>query len=548
MILAHYLRLSDEDDDMIDESNSITNQRLILQREMEQRADLNGFGVREYVDDGFSGKNFNRPGITRLLDDIKGGKVHGVMVKDFSRFGRDHIELGNYIEKIFPLLRIRFIAVNNRFDSNDYIGTTPDMDVGFENLMYDYFSEENSIKIKNDLLKRRMRGNYMATFAPYGYIKAPDNRNQIVVDEEAATVVRLIFETYAECGVKADVARYLNEKGILTPQEYAKSKGMKYQWKYKEERKQWNGSIIGRILRNQIYIGNTVFHKKECMEVGSRRTKCLPKEEWKVCADTHEAIVSKGLFDIVNLKVNMPESDTSESEDKPDQTIYCEGEKRKRSNIVSPIKGIVKCGGCMHALTRRDRLNATFYCRHYYELKNKECCSKNVKEAELIEIVLSTIRNQAVVINDLEQLYTLYLDSVTKQQKQIENERKSIQDKIEKYNSDNFSLYEKYAQGKMERNDFVTGKERNNRLIEECNSKLSQYTEEKQTTEMEDLGIFQIFGDKGKIADLTKEVAEQLISAIYVYNDNRIKIVFKFNDELEKLVKSMGSETFEEKN
>lgn len=218
------------------------------------------------------------------------------------------------------------------------------------------------------------------------------------------------------------------------------------------------------------------------------------------------------------------------------------------SNIVSPIKGLVKCGGCMHTLTRRDRLNASFYCRHYYELKNKECCSKNVKEAELIEIVLSAIRNQALIINDLELLYNLYLDSVNKQRRQIENERKSLQDKIEKCNSNNFSMYEKYAQGKMERDDFVAGKERINKLIEECNSKLSQYTEEKQTTEMEDSGIFRIFGDKSKIADLTKEVVEQLISAIYVYNDNRIKIVFKFSDELEKLMKSIGSETFEEKN
>ena len=202
MIMALYLRLSKEDGDMIDESNSITNQRYILRRFVEQRPEFDSYEIKEYIDDGFSGKNFERPGVQKLLEDVKSGKVHGIVVKDFSRFGRNHIEVGNYIEKIFPLLDIRFIAVNNSFDSKDYVGITPDMDVAFENLMYDYFSEENSVKIKNDLMGRRMRGNYLATFAAFGYKKSPSDHNRIIVDEEAAAIVRMIFEKYAEYGVK----------------------------------------------------------------------------------------------------------------------------------------------------------------------------------------------------------------------------------------------------------------------------------------------------------------------------------------------------------
>ena len=193
MIMALYLRLSKEDGDMVDESNSITNQRYILRRFVEQRPEFDSYEIKEYIDDGFSGKNFERPGVQNLLEDVKSGKVHGIVVKDFSRFGRNHIEVGNYIEKIFPLLDIRFIAVNNSFDSKDYIGTTPDMDVAFENLMYDYFSEENSVKIKNDLMGRRMRGNYLATFAAFGYKKSPSDHNRIIVNEEAAAIVRIIF-------------------------------------------------------------------------------------------------------------------------------------------------------------------------------------------------------------------------------------------------------------------------------------------------------------------------------------------------------------------
>lgn len=236
MILALYLRLSKEDKNVVDESNSITNQRHVLHKYVEDRPEFGGYELREYVDDGYSGKNFDRPGVKRLLQEVKEGKIYGIIVKDFSRFGRNYMEVGEYIEKIFPLLAIRFISVNNQFDSADYSQIVPDMDVAFENLMYDYFSEENSIKIKNDLLKKRMRGNFMATFAPFGYRKSPKNHNQLIIDEEAAQVVRQIFEKYAECGVKAEVARYLNRNKIPTPQEYAMKKGIAKHWKYENEK------------------------------------------------------------------------------------------------------------------------------------------------------------------------------------------------------------------------------------------------------------------------------------------------------------------------
>lgn len=174
------------------------------------------------------------------------------------------------------------------------------MDVSFENLMYDYFSEESSVKIKNDVLKKRMRGNYIASFAPFGYKKSPKNHNQLIIDEEAAEVVRLIFTIYAECGVKAEVARMLDKRNIPTPQEYAVKKGISEHWKYENEKKLWNSSIVGRIIRNQVYIGNMVFHKKEAAEVGSKKQRGFPKEEWKICENTHEAIVSKELFTWVN--------------------------------------------------------------------------------------------------------------------------------------------------------------------------------------------------------------------------------------------------------
>ncbi len=535
MIMALYLRLSKEDGDMIDESNSITNQRYILRRFVEQRPEFDSYEIKEYIDDGFSGKNFERPGVQKLLEDVKSGKVHGIVVKDFSRFGRNHIEVGNYIEKIFPLLDIRFIAVNNSFDSKDYVGITPDMDVAFENLMYDYFSEENSVKIKNDLMGRRMRGNYLATFAAFGYKKSPSDHNRIIVNEEAAAIVRIIFEKYAEYGVKTEVARYLNRQGIPTPQIYAMKNGCSYQWKYHEEKKLWNGSIVGRILKNELYVGNTVFHKKETAEIGSRKTKCLPREEWKVCEGTHEPIISKELFELVNNKDFKKQNIAilTEKEDKGllDKTIYCEGEKRRRGSMDSPIKGFVKCGGCKHNMQRRSRLNVSYYCRYYYEAKSKECCPENIKETELLGIVLSAMKHQAVLAGESERLQKLYRLQLRDHMKENQEGKKQLQEKIQGLTDKNYLLYERYAKGEINVDQFMQAKENNNKLIEAYKTELQAYQSEETISLEEKPCSLNLLEGKENLTELTKELVRQLIDAIYVYSSKRIEIVFKFQDE-----------------
>lgn len=535
MIMALYLRLSKEDGDMIDESNSITNQRFILRKFVAERPEFDSYEIKEYIDDGFSGKNFERPGIQELLEDVRSGKVFGIIVKDFSRFGRNHIEVGNCIEKIFPLLDVRFIAVNNSFDSKDYIGTTPDMDVAFENLMYDYFSEENSVKIKNDLMGRRMRGKYLATFAVFGYKKSPDDHNHIVIDETAAAIVRMIFEKYAECGVKAEVARYLNQQGIPTPQVYAMKSGSTYQWKYQEEKKLWNGSIIGRILKNELYAGNNVFHKKETVEVGSRKTKCLPKDEWKVCEGTHEPIVSKELFELVNSKhfgnTGIAKPIGQGNGEEIDKKVYCEGEKRKRGSVDSPIKGLVKCGGCRHNMQRRSRLNVSYYCRYYYEARQAECCPENVRETELIEIVLSAIRHQAGLAGETERLRDLYnMQHQERVREKLEQEM-MLQEQIQKLTDSNFSLYESYTRGEIDANEFMRKKEDNNKQIERYKTKLQVCHTKETPVPDESMSLLKLLEGKENLTDLTKELVRQLIDAIYVYNNRRIEIVFKFQDK-----------------
>lgn len=554
MIMALYLRLSKEDGDLADESNSITNQRYILRRHLEGMEEKSQYQVREYIDDGYSGKNFERPGIEQLLEDIKRGQVAGVLVKDFSRFGRNHIEVGNFIEKIFPLLDVRFIAVNNHFDSIENLRTTPDMDVTFQNLMYDFFSEENSIKIRNDLLQKRMRGKYMATFAAYGYQKAEKDHNRLIVDEEAAKTVRLIFELYVQSGVKADVARYLNERNILTPQEYAKKKGVAKHWKYDDGKKLWNGSIIGRILRNPIYVGNTVFHKKEVTEVGARRTKCLPESEWKTCENTHAAIVSKELFEQVqHIETGLKEKkrksresgiNSKEDDNSPkDSDKYCEGEKRLRGDRSSSIKGLVKCGGCRHGMLRRNRKNAVYYCRHYYEVKAPECCAENVREDSLLEVVRDAVRRQASLASDLRGLSEQYADMAEQKKNQTEKKRKQIEGKLQKCRDESFLLYERYKREEISGKEFQALREKNRKQQEAYQGQLEQYGEETEDApEMH--GILSLLEGKEDLSELTKEVMEELVSAIYVYGRDRVEIVFRFQDELGNFAGSIKEDIF----
>lgn len=537
MILALYLRLSKEDDDVIDESNSITNQRYILRNYVEERKEFAEYELVEYVDDGYSGKNFERPEVKRLLRDVKNGKVYGIMVKAFSRFGRNYIEVGDYLEKIFPLLGVRFISVNNRFDSIDYDQITPSMDVSFENLMYDYFSEESSVKIKNDVLKKRMRGNYIASFAPFGYKKSPKNNNQLVIDEEAAEVVRLIFTTYAECGVKAEVARILDKRNIPTPQEYAVKKGISGHWKYENEKKLWNSSIVGRIIRNQVYIGNMVFHKKEAAEVGSKKQRGFPKEEWKICENTHEAIVSKELFTWVNSEEFKAEKLAQLKEKKEANGLKKKKKKRSsiKSSVPSLLKGIIKCGGCRHCLVYRMARSDVYYCRHYYELKPPGCYSQNIREADVLKIIKEELVRQAALAADLEGLMNVYRETVKEKGERRKKERDILQHHLQKLRDKNFSFYESYRAGKINQEEFQELRQKSQEQMEYYQERLSENLALDVQDKFEPMEIFTLLKGNVEELELTREVIKQLVSEIYVYDDNRIEVIFKFEDELKRI-------------
>ncbi|MDE7253728.1 MAG: recombinase family protein, partial [Acetatifactor sp.] len=212
--------LSDEDNNVDGivkaESNSVAAQRILIRDYIQRNRLSDPVDILEYVDDGFSGTNFQRPAFKRMMEDAKKGKISCIIVKDFSRFGRDHLETGNYLERIFPLLGIRFISVNDQFDSEDCMGMTGGMSVALKNIINSMYSRDLSKKVRSATATRIARGEYMGALVPYGYIKNPENVHQLIPDEEAAGVVRLIFTMAAEGKKKPEIARYLNGQGIPT--------------------------------------------------------------------------------------------------------------------------------------------------------------------------------------------------------------------------------------------------------------------------------------------------------------------------------------------
>jgi site-specific DNA recombinase len=218
--IAMYLRLSKEDEFSSDESNSITNQLAFIRSYINKDKALSKMNVLEFVDDGYTGKNMDSPGMQRMLDLVKKKQTSCVIVKDFSRFSRDRIEQGKYIEQILPFMGVRFIAINDNYDSADYVGGIGEIDVAFKGILYDFFSEEQSVKVSTTLDAKRGSGKYISAFAPYGYMKSPEDKHKLVVDEYASQIVKRIFREYLSGKSMYKIAESLNQEGIATPGVY----------------------------------------------------------------------------------------------------------------------------------------------------------------------------------------------------------------------------------------------------------------------------------------------------------------------------------------
>ena len=304
--IAVYIRLSSEDNDVDGsikaESNSVSAQRMLINEFIKKQDEFINCSVVEYVDDGYSGTNFNRPGFQRMMEDAKAGRIKSIVIKDFSRFGRDYLEVGNYLEKILPVLGIRIISINDGFDSINSSGFTGGMSVALKNMLNAMYSRDLSRKVRSAMKTHAKNGEYMPAFPKYGYIKDPEDKHHLVIDPEAAETVKLIFTMAADGKTKGQIAKYLNETHVLTCREYMCRKGIKMHRENEKEKKLWSVTTISDMLKNEVYLGKIIWNKKRVARTGSNKLVSNDKEEWIVVENAHEPIISDELFRKANEK------------------------------------------------------------------------------------------------------------------------------------------------------------------------------------------------------------------------------------------------------
>ena len=380
-ILANYIRLSL--DDTQSDSMSIEHQRLILNKYILD-SELDG-PVQEFVDNGFTGTNFERPAVQELLELVREGKVGAILVKDFSRFGRDAIETGYFIERVFPLYRVRFISVSDHFDSFDYNGDTGGMEVAFKLLMSEYYSKDLSRKISSAKREKARRGEAVTKNCAFGYML--DENRKMVIDQEAAETVRIIFDMYAGCKSIAGIEKRLYHEHRPTPAAWKK-----HRWKTAETeefRCVWQKSVILSILYDEQYIGTYIAGKTRTTGVGSANRTANAKEDWIRIPNHHPAIISQELFDAVQEKLRVRGEPHRKRE---------LGTAQRYDAVTSPLKGKVVCGHCGHTMRLSQTKNAAFHCWFTRSAADAGCHKLRMLGSELEDVVRNIVLRQAALV------------------------------------------------------------------------------------------------------------------------------------------------------
>lgn len=378
-ITALYCRLS-RDDELSGDSNSIVHQKEILSA----YAEKHGFGnTRFYVDDGYSGTNFNRPDFQRMMDDVNGGIIGTIIVKDMSRFGRDYIMVGYYTEIMLPQMDIRFIAVNDNVDSenqadNDF---TP-----FRNIINEWYAKDTSKKIRSVLKAKGNSGKHLSVIPPFGYMKDPNDKDKWIIDEEAAQIVRKIFRMYLDGNNMGSIARKLTEEGVETPKLYAENRGIKH-YKAATYPEIWSRISVEYILSNYEYTGSTVNFKTKRKSFKNKKQWIQSKEDWAVFEGTQEAIIDKETFETVQKMRGTKRAYT----------------KFNEVNIFSGLLYCADCGGRMTIRRRKeDRRKDAFICSTYRKKKKNLCTEHAIKVSALEQIVLQDIRKVCAYVKRYE--------------------------------------------------------------------------------------------------------------------------------------------------
>ncbi len=520
---AIYVRLSKEDGGARNaakaESDSISNQKNLIKDFLKDKEDI--VVVSERVDDGYSGSDFERPAFQMMMEDIKKGTVDCVIVKDLSRFGREYIDSGMYIERLFPALGVRFIAVNDGYDSLDRKGSSDDIIIPFKNLINDAYCRDISIKIRSHLEVKRKKGEFIGSFAAYGYRKKADDRHRLEIDAYAAGVVQDIFRMKIHGMSQDAIARKLNGSGILPPAEYKASRGSSYRTSFKvKEKSGWTSVAVRRILTNEIYIGNLVQGKQTTPNHKVKQPYVKEESEWARVEKSHEPVVSDRDFEIVQRLLAM---DT--------RTVPGSGE-------VYPLSGLTVCGGCGMPMVRKTTKAGGKAYSYYICATNKGkkgCSLHSIPAGKLESAVLELLQKHIGNVMDLQRILA-FVGTVPFRQmdvRKLEERKAEKQAEIERCMDLRSTLYEDMKDGMISRGEY-----RELHAAYESRRKEAQLAVRQLDTQIGEIlerksrGFLWLdyFTEHRNIEKLTRDVAVSLVREVRVMDKDSIEVAFDFDD------------------
>lgn len=528
---AIYLRLSKEDGDFSFsgeklESDSISNQRLLIMEYLKKHPEITV--VKEYCDDGFTGANFERPDFNKMMDAVRAGEIDCIVVKDLSRFGREYIGSGEYIQKVFPRLGIRFIAINDHYDNAQPGAADNELVLPFKNLMNDSYCRDISIKVRSNLEAKRRNGQFVGTRVVFGYMRSPDNKNQLVIDPEAAPVVQDIFKWKVEGLSPAQIADQLNTANVPSPIEYKKAKGSKQRTCFQTKQVAlWSAVAIYRILKNEIYTGTLVQGKTTSPNHKVKKTVTKPSNEWSRTENAHEPIIAPAQFDLVQRLMQ-------------DDTRSPVGTKG-----VHPFSGKIFCADCGSPMVRRVTRTggheyAYFICGG--NKNDKNCCSSHsIKESVVYDTVLAVVQGHIAAAMDMAVAMT-QIDNLAWENRELEkiNAKIAFQEEIiDKNRRLKTGAYEDFKSDFISRDEYKIYTARFDQQITEATDTIMSLTGERNSVMgglAEQQGWLSQFKEYENIQELTRRAVVNLVEYVRINEDKEIEVRLLHGDRFASIV------------
>ena len=517
---ALYIRLSREDGDR-EESNSIASQRELLTEFVDTQTDM--AAPRLYTDDGCTGTDFDRPDFQRMLNDLRAGIINCVIVKDLSRFGRNYVGVGEYLEHVFPLLNVRFISVSDNVDSYLDPRSVNNLVVPFKNILNDEYARDISNKVRASLDLKRRQGKFIGSFASYGYHKDPNDHSRLLIDEPAAAVVRDIFNWFIGGTSVLGIAKRLNEQGVPNPSAYKRQQGMNYCHPASDKLDGlWPDSSVRRILRNPLYTGTMVQGKSRMKSYKLHISEAVPEAEWIIARETHEAIIPDALFEQAQALFRR---DTRTAPQKREVYLF---------------SGFLRCADCGKAMNRK-RISQPYGDSHYYicstfRKQHSGACTKHtIRSDRLEQAVLETLRHQIALAVEMDELIAEINRSGAHRRSasHLQTERAQLEAERERIEQLKLSLYPDWKAGDISREEYHRLKEQFEQQQSRLDTRLASlqsHIDEVQNGVNETNSFLSQFVKYRSLQTLTREVVVELIDMIYVHEGGKITIKFKFSD------------------